>query len=356
MNAIKERVSLAPMTTLRIGGPARFFLEAETEQDVIRGLRFAKEHDHELFVLGGGSNLLVSDEGIDGLVIKIAIRGIGIDRRPDRHLVSAAAGEDWDSLVQKCVDGGLAGIECMSGIPGSVGGTPVQNVGAYGQEVSESIVSVRCIDRRSGEVVELDNDECGFSYRSSTFNSIHKDRYIVLLVNYGLTPGGPPKIEYRDLIEYFAGRQPTLAEVREAVLNIRRSKSMVIESADPNSMSAGSFFKNPLLEDAAFEELHRKYSNVPSFPIGGQRKVPAAWLIENAGFYKGYKEGSVGLSTKHSLAVINLGGAKAMHVIDLKEKIQKAVFEKFGVKLVPEPVFVGFGPAKYVIGANPVDV
>jgi UDP-N-acetylmuramate dehydrogenase len=221
-------------------------------------------------------------------------------------------------------------------------------VGAYGQEVSESIVSVRCFDRTTRKTVELDNRDCGFTYRKSIFNSVERGRYIVLAVQYRLTEDGPAKIAYKDLKEFFDGRVPSLAETRDAVLKIRAAKSMVIEENDPNSRSAGSFFKNPIVDLEQFDVLSGSFSSgpVPHFPAGDKVKIPAAWLIENAGFQKGYRLGNAGISTKHSLAIVNLGGATAREIIELKEKIQTSVEGKFDILLQPEPVHVGFDEAK----------
>ena len=338
---IQENVALAPLTTLKVGGPARFFARADSEHDVRAAFGHAAAAGLEVFVLGGGSNVLVSDNGFDGLVIHIALKGI----RLSDGLVTALAGEDWDPLVRFCVDRDLAGIECLSGIPGFVGGTPVQNVGAYGQEVSETIVSVRCFDRLSGEMVELSNAECGFTYRKSIFNSTERGRYVVLSVTYRLEPGGSPKVAYKDLREHFDNGEPGLTEVRDAVLRIRRAKSMVIDEDDPNSRSAGSFFKNPIVGEEKFGEVSSKASvhSVPGFPAGdGNVKIPAAWLIERAGFHKGFRLGNAGISANHSLAIVNLGGATAAEIIALKEKIQDRVMREFDIILEPEPVFVGF--------------
>ena len=335
---LQENIPLSPLTTLRVGGNARYFVRAESENDVVEAVRFADENGIELFGLGGGSNVLVSDAGFDGLVLQVAIRGIEVvDGK-----ITAAAGVDWDGFVAHCVHSDLAGVECLSGIPGFVGGTPVQNVGAYGQEVAETIRSVRCLDRTTGEIVTLANTDCRFTYRTSIFNSTHRDRYIVLSVTYALTSGGAPKIVYKDLVDDFEGRQPTLAEMREAVIAIRRSKSMVIDDGDPNARSAGSFFKNPIVEKSRFEELQSEFESIPSFEFGDKVKVPAAWLIEHAGFNKGFELGNAGISSKHTLALINRGGASAAELLELKEKIQSAVQEKFGIHLQPEPVFVGF--------------
>ena len=337
---ILENVPLAPLTTLKVGGPARFFVRADNEEHVVAALEHADARGLDVFVLGGGSNILVSDQGFDGLIVQIALRGVSFDG----ELVTANAGEDWDRLVGMCVERNLAGIECLSGIPGFVGGTPVQNVGAYGQEVSETIVSVRCLERKSVSVVELANSECGFTYRRSIFNSDARDDYIVLDVTFRLVPGGRPVIGYKDLQNYFEGRQPSLREVREAVLNIRRSKSMVIEPGDPNSRSAGSFFKNPIVDVAGFASIKAgQESDVPHFPAGdGKIKIPAAWLIEQSGFHKGFVLGNAGISENHSLAIINRGNATAGEIVILKDNIQDAVEKKFGIILQPEPIFVGF--------------
>lgn len=346
---MRENVPLAPFTTLKIGGVARFFLGATSEDEVSGAFRFASENNLDLFVLGGGSNVLISDSGFDGLVLQVALKGVsGFQEKDGTVYVTAQAGEDWDAFVEFCVANGLQGLECMSGIPGFVGGTPVQNVGAYGQEVSETIVSVRAFDRKTGEVLNLNNADCGFSYRTSIFNTSRRDRFIVLSVTYALTKNGDPQITYKDLKEIFRERIPSLAETREAVLNIRRAKSMVIDETDPNSRSAGSFFKNPIVSTADFAPVEKKAvetgaGSVPTFPAGeGKVKIPAAWLIERSGFEKGYRKGRAGLSARHTLAVVNLGGATAEEIIALKNEIQRGVLEKFSISLQTEPVFVGF--------------
>jgi UDP-N-acetylmuramate dehydrogenase len=343
--SVEENVPLAPLTTLKIGGPARFFARAENEAQVVEAFEFAASRGLDVFVLGGGSNVVISDAGFDGLVVAVIPKGI--DRRS--AVVTAQAGEDWDEFVAFCVSQDLAGVECLSGIPGFVGGTPVQNVGAYGQDVSETIVSVRCFDRRSGEIVELDREACGFSYRKSIFNTTDRDHYVVLAVTYELVPNGEPRVSYKDLSERFVKANPTLAEVRDAVIDIRRSKSMVIDPDDLNSRSAGSFFKNPIVEASRLRAIRAAADamSVPSFPAGeGVVKVPAAWLIEQAGLHKGYRMGNVGISSNHSLALINCGGGTAEELIALKEKIQAEVLTRFDILLEPEPVFVGFDRAK----------
>lgn len=347
---IQENVSLAPLTTLKIGGEARFFARAEREEHVPEALEFAYEKGIPVFILGGGSNVLIADEGFDGLVLQIALKGISIVGSS----VTAAAGEDWDEFVGLCVMKQLAGVECLSGIPGFVGATPIQNVGAYGQDVSETILSVRVLDRETSQVKTLLHGDCGFLYRSSIFNTTQKGRYVVLAVEFALRQNGAPEIRYADLQKYFAGRDDTvsLAEVRAAVIEIRAQKSMVISAGDPNSKSAGSFFKNPIVSEEHYRNIQEIAENsgllesgktVPSFPAtGSQVKIPAAWLIEKSGFHKGFVHGNAGISANHTLAIINRGGARAGDVLELKNMIQNVVREKFSIELHPEPVFIGF--------------
>jgi len=327
---------LADLTTLKIGGKARLFARAESESEVVEAFNLSNENGIELFVLGGGSNVLIADEGFDGLVLQIGLRGI----ETKENIVTAQAGEDWDEFVAFCVEKNLAGVECLSGIPGFVGAVPVQNVGAYGQEVSETISKVRVFDRKSKEILELNNSDCKFSYRSSLFNTTEKDRFIVLAVTFNLIENGKPKIAYKDLKDIFEGKRPNLSRTREAILQIRRAKSMVIDKNDINTNSAGSFFKNPIVERTKLAELPE---NIPTFNFDETNvKIPAAWLIENAGFEKGYTKNRVGLSANHTLALINRGGATAAEILSLKAEIKSKVKEKFGIELVPEPVFIGF--------------
>lgn len=340
---------LAPLTTLKVGGGARFFVRAESEEQVVQTFDFAVKNDLPIFILGGGSNLLISDDGFRGLVLQIAIKGIDKFQEKDGTVyITVGAGEDWDEFVASCVAEDLQGVECLSGIPGFVGGTPVQNVGAYGQEVSETIVSVRAFDREKRETAALTNADCGFTYRKSIFNSTENGRYIVLSVTYALRIGGEPKVVYKDLKEVFGEKTPTLAKTREAVLKVRRAKSMVIDEFDPNSRSAGSFFKNPIITSEEFENVVKIATSmgiekVPTFPAGyGKVKIPAAWLIERAGFSKGYTKGNAGLSENHTLALINRGGATAADILALKKEIEEGVERAFSVALKTEPVFVGF--------------
>jgi UDP-N-acetylmuramate dehydrogenase len=334
------------LTTLKVGGAARFFVQANSEADVIAGFSWADQNSIPIFVLGGGSNILVADKGFDGLVLQINLKGIEISK----NQVTAQAGEDWDDFVSYCVENDLAGIECLSGIPGLVGGTPVQNVGAYGQEVSETIEMVRVFDRKSKQILELNNLDCQFSYRTSIFNSTDKNRFIVLAVTFKLTKQGEPKIVYKDLCEAFGDRKPTLLETRETVCRIRAEKAMLVRQGGPDSNSAGSFFKNPIVSIEKFSEVKNiakklNISTVPSFKADEKSvKIPAAWLIEKSGFQKGYQKGNAGLSTRHTLALTNRGKATAQELLELKAEIQAMVKEIFKIELHPEPVFVGFEP------------
>src|SRR5262245_23382740 len=353
---IQENVPLAPLTTLRIGGPARFFAEAREEDELLTAFSFAEQRNLPLFILGGGSNALVADEGFPGLVVRVALKGVTWRDECDEVLVIARAGEDWDEFVSQCVERDLAGVECLSGIPGSVGGTPIQNVGAYGHEVRETIAWVRVFDRLAGGFAALSHEQCRFSYRASVFHTTARDRYVVTAVAYALKLHGEPAIRYPDLKNFFSNisTTPSLGLTREAVRGIRARKAMLIEPGDPACRSAGSFFKNPVATADTFarieaiareQNLIRGAERVPNFPAGdGRVKVPAAWLIERAGFHKGYSHGRVGISSKHTLAIVNRGGGAAHEVIGLMKEIQERVVAKFGVPLMPEPVFVGFDP------------
>lgn len=346
---IQENVPLAPLTTLKIGGPARYFVQAHTIAEVSDAVSLARSRNLALFVLGGGSNLVISDAGWPGLVLKIAITGIEERTQSDKSLFEVGAGEEWDKFVAHAVSRNCAGIECLSGIPGSVGGTPVQNVGAYGQEVAETIESVLALDLKDGQVHELCNEACIFQYRTSIFNTSERGRYIILRVTYLLTPGGEPAILYADLKNYFAGwsTQPSLADTRDAVRQIRASKAMLITPGDEDCLSAGSFFKNPVLSDRQYSELSERAAakglQIPSYPaLQAQRKISAAWLVEHSGFNKGYENGHVGISRKHALAIVNRGSATAADIVAFKEEIQRRVENVWGLRLEPEPVFVGF--------------
>ena len=348
---LEENVPLAPLTTFRLGGPARFFVEARSIGDVQEAVALARSKNLPLFILGGGSNLLVADSGWPGLVLKVAIAGI--ERRSGdiegKARFDIGAGESWDRFVSHAVMAHCAGVECLSGIPGSVGGTPVQNVGAYSQEVSETIESVEVLDLKDSQVRELCREACGFTYRSSIFNTTERGRFVILRVAYALTPGGEPRIGYADLKRHFEGREtsPNLAETREAVRHIRALKGMLIVAGDPDCQSAGSFFKNPVISPEQHQDLKKRAAEkgltLPSYPaLEKSKKVSAAWLVERSGFARGYGFGHVGISSKHALAIVNRGGATAAEVLTLKDQIQHRVEEIWGVRLESEPVMVGF--------------
>jgi UDP-N-acetylmuramate dehydrogenase len=346
---IRENVPLAPLTTLGVGGAARFFARAQDVHDVEEAVKFAENSGLALFVLGGGSNLVVADAGWDGLVLQIAIGEIHQHSAEGKTIFDVGAGVGWDEFVAHTVSLNCAGVECLSGIPGSVGGTPVQNVGAYGQEVSESVVSVLVFDLGQKCVRELQAAECGFSYRASIFNTSERGRYIILRVTYALMPGGGPSVKYADLQKYFAqrGGPPTLAEAREAVRSIRASKGMLITPGDPDSKSAGSFFKNPVVSAEQHNDLAGRAAErnlqIPSYPaLSQQHKISAAWLVEHSGFKKGYTRGRAAISSKHALAIVNRGGATASEILALHDEIQERVEQTWGVRLEQEPVFVGF--------------
>jgi UDP-N-acetylmuramate dehydrogenase len=392
---ILHNVALAPLTTLGIGGQARYFVEVRTADDAREAVLWSREYGHPLFTLGGGSNLVVADAGWPGVVARMAIADI--ERRSANHeiLYDVGAGIAWDDFVRRVVDEDCAGVECLSGIPGTVGGTPVQNVGAYGQEVSETIRSVRALDLDTFEVLDLENRECGFGYRGSRFNTVDRGRYMILRVTFALRPAGAPCLRYADLKASFSERaRPSLAEVRQAVLEIRRRKAMVVEEAEPDSRSAGSFFKNPLITREHYRQIVERYEGreslsagaqpersahrvaneraglrVPGFEVtpsgtgqkfnepvgraeaavarapgsGGERvKMPAAWLVEQAGVHRGFQLGPVAVSGKHALALVNRGGATAADLLKLMKLVQAKVREAFAIELEAEPVFIGF--------------
>jgi UDP-N-acetylmuramate dehydrogenase len=341
VNTVQENLPLSPWTTFGVGGPARYFLNAKSEAEVLEGLDFAATRGLPVFILGGGSNLLVSDRGFQGLALRIGIEGITWENEQ----VCAAAGEDWDPVVAACVERGMGGVECLSGIPGLVGGTPVQNVGAYGQEIGDVLVSVRVLDRQSGAVLDLSRSQCGFEYRTSIFNTSQRERFIVLAVTYALHKDAPAQVKYPDLLKRFEGQgPPSLAQVRRAVREIRAGKGMLIVEGDPDCRSAGSFFKNPIVTEAEYLRIQNDVrENVPRYSAGtGKVKMSAAWLIERAGFRKGFAIGPAAVSAKHTLALTNRGGAMAADIVRLAREIRRGVEDKFGLKLVPEPVFVGF--------------
>jgi len=362
---MEENKPLAPFTTFGIGGPARWFVEAADEGQILEATAWARERGLALFVLGGGSNLLVSDAGFDGLVLRVGLKGIEAhaDGPPGdafgEWVYRVAAGENWNRCVERTVQDNCAGIECLAGIPGTVGGTPVQNVGAYGQEVAPVIECVRVFDLEERVFLEFSAVECGFAYRRSRFNSTDRGRYIVTRVDYRLALGGAPTLRYAELQKSIEangqGRQPSLADVASVVRRVRHAKGMLLVEGDPDCRSAGSFFKNPVVSEAqAARVAEVSGKEPPRFPAGpgadhaGRVKLPAAWLIEQSGFAKGYRLGAAGISSRHTLALINLGdgdgrgGASAAEVLALAEQIGGAVEARFGIQLEMEPVLVGF--------------
>ena len=343
--------ALAPLTTLELGGPADWFFEATRVAEIREALRWAAGTEIPITVLGGGSNVVVADGGVRGLVLKIANRGIDIDRGHERVLVTAAAGEVWDEVVRTTVGENLAGIECLSGIPGTAGATPIQNVGAYGQEVAHVITSVRALHRETLEERVLAGGECGFGYRSSIFRR-HDNPYIILEVEFSLDAGGAPNLSYQQVAERFGAGAPSLGELRAAILDLRRSKSMVIDDDDPNRRSVGSFFVNPVVDGATLESVVASarvlgvlgLDQTPPFHKAGEGryKLSAAWLVERAGFPRGATRGRVGLSTNHALALIHRGEGSTAELIEFARDIRRGVRAHLGVDLKPEPVFWGF--------------
>lgn len=352
MAVLSEEVDLSGYTTLRLGGPARRFVEAETDEELIATVGAADSAGDHALVLGGGSNLVVSDLGFDGTVVHVSTRGVTrLGAADGRVRVRVRAGEDWDPFVARCVAEGLSGVECLSGIPGRVGATPIQNVGAYGQDVSETITEVRVYDRHSGRIRAFDNAACRFTYRHSAFKGT--ERHVVLDVTFSLaeTERSQP-VAYAELARTLGvetGTRVPLKEARQAVLELRRGKGMVLDPADPDTRSAGSFFTNPVLDAAALADLERRVAErlgpgiaFPRYPEdGGRTKTSAAWLIDRAGFQKGHARGPVRISTKHTLALTNPEGARTTDLLDLAREVRDGVRAAFGIELVNEPVLVG---------------
>jgi len=349
---VAENVPLASLTTLRLGGAAKRLVHGERESDIVEAVTHADALGEPVLVLGGGSNLVVSDEGFPGLVVQMASRGITKAVGANgKVLVTAAAGEPWDAFVTQVSADGLAGVECLAGIPGLVGAVPMQNVGAYGQDVSETIARVRTWDRVARRIEDFDGDACRFAYRSSVFRG--RSDHVILAVTFALTPSdvGMP-VRYAELARALgvaAGARAPLAKVRDTVVALRRAKGMVVDEADLDTWSAGSFFTNPILDAGALETLRARVAPVlaagetlPTFPEpDGRTKVSAAWLIERAGFAKGYAQGRAAISTKHALALTNRGAATARELVALARAIRDGVRVRFGVTLENEPVFVG---------------
>jgi UDP-N-acetylmuramate dehydrogenase len=344
-------VRLADYTTIGLGGPAREFVSAGTEADLVRAVGAADASGEPVLILGGGSNLVVADAGFDGTVIQVATRGLTRGGGPG--MVTVAAGEGWDAVVAWTIAEGLAGLECLSGIPGLAGATPIQNVGAYGQEVSQTITQLRAYDRTTGNIVTIPSARCGFGYRTSRFRR-SPGRFVVLSVTFRLADQASSEpVRYAELAAALGvaiGDRVSSAEARSAVLELRRRKGMVIDPSDPDTRSVGSFFVNPVLDRAALAAVEAAVrvrwgqdTPVPRFDAGdGLVKVPAAWLIERAGFGKGYSLGDgARISAKHTLALVNSGSATTAGLLALARAIRDGVRDTFGVSLTPEPDLVG---------------
>lgn len=345
---IQENIPLAPLTTLQIGGRARYFAAIHQEEELLEAIAFARRHSLAVYPIGGGSNLVVSDQGYDGLVLQMAIgSSLGIDSA--LH-VRADAGLDWDTFVRRLCEQGISGMECLAGIPGLVGGSPIQNIGAYGQEVATALRNVRALDLRTMRFVDIPHAACGFGYRTSIFNSTHRGHYLITRVDFAFDPHAVPDLSYADLAG-MRGTNPAPLDVYHAVRAIRDRKAMVIHPGvdDPNTRSAGSFFKNPVVPHATLdtiaERLSLPASAVPHWPApDNQVKLPAAWLIEQAGFPRGFCLGPVGISTRHTLALTNRSGtATAADLFRLRDHLVDGVEARFGIRLEQEPVLLGHG-------------
>ncbi len=338
-----RNVSLASFTTLRLGGAALRFVRADTAEELEAVVGEADRRGEPLLILGGGSNLVIGDDAV-GLVVQIAFAGVEVKKESDRVTVTAAAGESWDAFVARAVDEGWSGVECLSGIPGLVGATPMQNVGAYGQDVGETIQRVGVLDRVTGKRAWLDREACAFSYRNSHFKG--NARYVITRVefSFAVDPLGAP-VRYAELSRALGivdGARAPASVIRPTIIELRRKKGMVIDAADPDTVSAGSFFMNPIVNSDTLRRIEESVSEpVPRFDMEGAFKVPAAWLIERAGFAKGHTDGHVGISQKHALALVHRGGGTTAELLVLARKIRDGVRTRFGVELEPEPVMVG---------------
>ncbi len=348
---IKENYPLKELTTFKIGGPARYFTEVSREREVLEALAFAKGLNLDIFTLGGGSNLLVSDEGFPGLVIHNRITGLDYRRDGDSVVVTANAGHEWDAFTKLCTEHNWQGVECLSGIPGTVGAAPVQNIGAYGQSAESVVEEVRAFDITTGSPAILGSQDCGFRYRQSIFNTAAAGRYIITGVTFRLAAAGRSHITHHDLKQHFSATADiTPAQVRDAVLEIRNSKGLLVLDGYDRLNSAGSFFKNPVVSCEIFEQVRKTVQDIGgcanwSWPqASGEVKISAACLIQTAGFTRGYRRGNVGISPRHTLALINYGNATACEVIAFARQVQERVGEKFGITLKPEVQCIGILP------------
>lgn len=349
---IRGNYPLREHTTFDVGGPARYFAVVKSEDEVAEAIGFAKSRSLPVFVLGGGSNVLISDEGFPGLVILNGIKGFKSRTEGEYALVYAGAGEDWQEFTDRCICSNWQGTECLAGIPGTVGASPVQNIGAYGQDVSQTIAGVRAIEIDTGKCIFFNNAECGFGYRKSVFSSGSEGRYIITGVTFRLKQGGTPVIQYREIESHFKGiKDITLAQVRDAVIAIRDAKGLLVLEGHESFKSAGSFFKNPVVPSGKFREIEQRVQKAGgctnwAWPLdSGDVKLSAACLIQSAGFGRGHRRGSVGISPKHSLIIINYDGATAREVVDFAAGVQQKVKDEFGVILMPEIRLVGFPPS-----------
>ncbi len=349
---IREDVPLAGFTTFRAGGSARYFTEVASVDEAARALTFARKKGLSHFIVGAGSNVLFSDEGFDGLVIMNRIKGFVIEEDENNILVTAGGGEEWQDFVDQCVEKGWQGLECLAGIPGTVGASPVQNVGAYGREVSQVITQVRCLEIATSRSVTFENEECAFRYRESIFNTKESGKYLVTSVTFRLRRIGAVILNYRELEERLSGiPAPSAADVRDAVMAIREGKGLVVRDGYQSYKCAGSFFKNPIVAGDRFDEIERLVeihgggSNWAWSLPGGEVKISAACLIQRAGFDRGFRRGNVGISPRHTLILISFDGASSREIADFASEVQLRVLERFGVLLLPEVRFAGFSSA-----------
>jgi UDP-N-acetylmuramate dehydrogenase len=350
---IKENVPLADFTTFGVGGPARYFTQVSSEEEASQAFAFARQMNLPHFIMGGGSNILFSDNGFPGLVILNRIRGFTFELAGDYVLVTAGGGEEWQDFVDRCVEERWQGVECLAGIPGTVGASPIQNVGAYGQEVSQVIMQVRCLETATGKAAKFENEECAFRYRESIFNTRETGKYLVTSVTYRLLRNGAPVVNYRELQERLSTvPTPTPADVSVAVTGIRDGKGLIVRTGYESYKCAGSFFKNPVVTAAQFEHIKDLIASYDvgsnwAWPLpGGDVKISAACLIQCSGFDKGYRLGNVGISPRHTLILISYGGASAGEIVDFAAEVQRRVLDRFGALLLPEVRLAGFNSSQ----------
>jgi len=349
---IKENVNLSDHTSIGLGGTASYFISCKSVDEITEALKFSSGKNLPVQIMSGGSNIVFPDSGFPGVVISVDIKGIIFKKIGNDIIAIAGAGESLDGLISECIKNGYAGIECLSGIPGSAGAAPVQNAGAYGQEIADVLEYVSVIDRSDLSFKKFTNPECGFSYRQSRFKKEDADKFIITEICIRLSINNISEIKFSGLKERFSKIQDfektkdikkKLNTIRNTVLEIRKEKSMVIDKSDANSRSCGSFFMNPVLNENEFNEfknmISKQYPEFPFYKSGNEFKIPAAWLVERSGFEKGFVKNGVGISSNHSLALINISGTSA-GLIQLSEVIQNAVKIRFGISLIPEPVII----------------